>query len=193
MEVLAHTDQLISDYGGHASEDRSPCAMSRFVGASLPRATTTPTRPTLRGTREDGCVRCRGPAPLPAAIPLLAPGARVEVRDEDWLVTRIQQTPADGLLVRALGLVRARPRPRSDLLHQPRRRRAAAARGHPPRPRRLAGLPPQPPLPRGAPAQDAAARRPRSALPSGIASSSTRSSTSGAPSRRRSSSRARGC
>src|SRR3954453_12959906 len=40
----------------------------------------------------------------PAAIPLLAPGARVEVRDEDWLITRIQQTKADGLLVRALGL-----------------------------------------------------------------------------------------
>src|SRR3954469_7157625 len=39
-----------------------------------------------------------------AAIPLLAPGARVEVRDEDWLITRIQQTKADGLLVRALGL-----------------------------------------------------------------------------------------
>jgi len=40
----------------------------------------------------------------PAAISLLAPGARVEVRDEDWLITRLQQTKADGLLVRALGL-----------------------------------------------------------------------------------------
>src|SRR3954447_10774674 len=39
-----------------------------------------------------------------AAIPLLAPGARVEVRDEDWLITRVQQTKADGLLVRATGL-----------------------------------------------------------------------------------------
>jgi ERCC4-related helicase len=37
-------------------------------------------------------------------ISLLAPGARVEVRDEDWLITRVQQTMADGLLVRALGL-----------------------------------------------------------------------------------------
>lgn len=40
----------------------------------------------------------------PAAISLLAPGARVEVRDEDWLITRVQETKADGLLVRALGL-----------------------------------------------------------------------------------------
>ncbi|QEC47298.1 DEAD/DEAH box helicase [Baekduia soli] len=39
-----------------------------------------------------------------AAIPLLAAGARVEVRDEDWLITRVQQTKADGLLVRATGL-----------------------------------------------------------------------------------------
>ncbi|MCP9491609.1 MAG: DEAD/DEAH box helicase [Solirubrobacteraceae bacterium MAG38_C4-C5] len=39
-----------------------------------------------------------------AAHSLLAPGARVEVRDEDWLITRVQQTKADGLLVRATGL-----------------------------------------------------------------------------------------
>ncbi|MGO9793905.1 MAG: DEAD/DEAH box helicase [Solirubrobacteraceae bacterium] len=40
----------------------------------------------------------------PAAISLLAPGARVEVRDEDWLITRVQETKADGMLIRALGL-----------------------------------------------------------------------------------------
>lgn len=52
--------------------------------------------------RKDGCV-ARSSTPS-AAISLLAPGARVEVRDEDWLITRVQQTKADGLLVRALGL-----------------------------------------------------------------------------------------
>ena len=33
---------------------------------------------------------------------LIAAGAQVVVRDEEWLVTQVQQTPADGLLVRCL-------------------------------------------------------------------------------------------
>jgi ERCC4-related helicase len=45
----------------------------------------------------------RSPTPT-TDLSLLAPGARVEVRDEDWLITRVQQTKADGLLVRATGL-----------------------------------------------------------------------------------------
>ena len=46
---------------------------------------------------------------------LIAAGAQVVVRDEEWLVTQVQQTPVDGLLVRCIGtstLVRT-PRPRS--------------------------------------------------------------------------------
>ncbi len=36
-------------------------------------------------------------------ISLIAPGAMVEVRDEEWLVGSTQQTPTDGLLVRCIG------------------------------------------------------------------------------------------
>jgi hypothetical protein len=41
-----------------------------------------------------------------SALPLIAAGAQVVVRDEEWLVRSTQHTPADGLLVRCLGLVR---------------------------------------------------------------------------------------
>src|SRR5437763_1438641 len=34
---------------------------------------------------------------------LIAPGSQVEVRDEEWLVKSIQQTPADGLKVHCIG------------------------------------------------------------------------------------------
>ena len=34
---------------------------------------------------------------------LLAAGAQVVVRDEEWVVTQVQQTPTDGLMVRCLG------------------------------------------------------------------------------------------
>jgi superfamily II DNA or RNA helicase len=37
------------------------------------------------------------------ALPLIAPGAQVVVRDEEWLVRAVQQTPADGKLVRVVG------------------------------------------------------------------------------------------
>ena len=36
-------------------------------------------------------------------LSLIAPGAQVEVRDEEWLVRTTQQTPSDGLLVRCIG------------------------------------------------------------------------------------------
>ena len=36
-------------------------------------------------------------------LSLLAAGAQVEVRDEEWLVRQVQPTPADGLLVRCIG------------------------------------------------------------------------------------------
>jgi ERCC4-related helicase len=36
-------------------------------------------------------------------LSLIAPGAMVEVRDEEWLVRSTQQTPSDGLLVRCIG------------------------------------------------------------------------------------------
>lgn len=38
-----------------------------------------------------------------ALLPLIAPGGQVEVRDEEWLVTQVQPTPSDGLLVRCIG------------------------------------------------------------------------------------------
>jgi ERCC4-related helicase len=38
-----------------------------------------------------------------AALPLIAPGAQVVVRDEEWLVRAVQQTPVDGKLVRVIG------------------------------------------------------------------------------------------
>jgi ERCC4-related helicase len=37
------------------------------------------------------------------ALPLLAPGSQVVVRDEEWLIRSVQQTRADGLLVRVIG------------------------------------------------------------------------------------------
>lgn len=37
-------------------------------------------------------------------LPLLAPGVRVAVRDEDWLVTQVQDTKADGRMLKAIGL-----------------------------------------------------------------------------------------
>ena len=36
-------------------------------------------------------------------VDLIAPGSQVEVRDEEWLVKSIQQTPADGLKVHCIG------------------------------------------------------------------------------------------
>ncbi len=36
-------------------------------------------------------------------LPLIAAGAQVVVRDEEWLVRSIQQTPSDGLLVQCIG------------------------------------------------------------------------------------------
>ena len=39
----------------------------------------------------------------PQLIPLIAAGAQVEVRDEEWLVRSTQQTPSDGVLVRCIG------------------------------------------------------------------------------------------
>lgn len=36
-------------------------------------------------------------------LSLIAPGGQVEVRDEEWLVRQVQQTPSDGLLVRCIG------------------------------------------------------------------------------------------
>src|SRR3954467_12413730 len=39
-----------------------------------------------------------------ADVALLAPGARVVVRDEDWLVSQVTETAADGRQVRAIGL-----------------------------------------------------------------------------------------
>ncbi len=44
------------------------------------------------------------PTSTPAdLLPLLAPGAQVVVRDEEWLVQSTQSTPADGLLVKCIG------------------------------------------------------------------------------------------
>lgn len=40
----------------------------------------------------------------PQLEPLIAAGAQVVVRDEQWLVTQVQQTPSDGLLVRCIGV-----------------------------------------------------------------------------------------
>ena len=45
---------------------------------------------------------------MPVATPdkslsLIAPGAQVVVRDEEWLVRAIAQTPADGMRVRCVG------------------------------------------------------------------------------------------
>jgi ERCC4-related helicase len=37
-------------------------------------------------------------------LPLIAPGAQVVVRDEEWLVRSTHQTPADGVMVRCIGL-----------------------------------------------------------------------------------------
>ncbi len=37
-------------------------------------------------------------------VPLITPGSRILVRDEDWLVRSVHDTPADGRLVRAIGL-----------------------------------------------------------------------------------------
>ena len=39
-----------------------------------------------------------------ALIPLITPGARVVVRDEDWMVRSVVDTPADGRLVRVMGV-----------------------------------------------------------------------------------------
>jgi superfamily II DNA or RNA helicase len=36
-------------------------------------------------------------------LPLIASGAQVLVRDEEWIVRSVQQTPSDGLMVRCLG------------------------------------------------------------------------------------------
>lgn len=36
-------------------------------------------------------------------LPLLASGAQVVVRDEEWLVRSVQQTPSDGIMVRCIG------------------------------------------------------------------------------------------
>ena len=45
---------------------------------------------------------------MPVATPdkmlsLIAPGAQVVVRDEEWLVRAIAQTPADGMRMRCVG------------------------------------------------------------------------------------------
>ena len=40
----------------------------------------------------------------PALIPLITPGAQVLVRDEDWMVRDVTDTPADGRLVRVTGI-----------------------------------------------------------------------------------------
>ena len=37
------------------------------------------------------------------SLSLLAPGAQVVVRDEQWLIRAVQQTPADGLMVKTIG------------------------------------------------------------------------------------------
>ena len=39
-----------------------------------------------------------------ALIPLITPGAQVVVRDEDWMVRSVTDTPADGRLVRVTGV-----------------------------------------------------------------------------------------
>ncbi len=39
----------------------------------------------------------------PDQTSLIAPGSQVEVRDEVWLVRAVQETPADGLMVRVVG------------------------------------------------------------------------------------------
>ena len=36
-------------------------------------------------------------------LPLIAAGAQLVVRDEEWLVRAVQQTPSDGLLVQCIG------------------------------------------------------------------------------------------
>jgi len=38
-----------------------------------------------------------------AVLPLIAPGAQVVVRDEEWLVKSVQHTPTDGFMVRCVG------------------------------------------------------------------------------------------
>ena len=48
-------------------------------------------------------IRCLMPTRA-SAIPLIAPGAQVVVRDEEWLVRSVQETRADGLLVRVTGV-----------------------------------------------------------------------------------------
>jgi ERCC4-related helicase len=42
--------------------------------------------------------------PTPSsALPLIAPGAQVVIRDEEWLVRSVQHTSADGLMVKTIG------------------------------------------------------------------------------------------
>lgn len=39
-----------------------------------------------------------------ASLDQIAGGAQVVVRDEEWLVRSVQQTPSDGLMVRCTGM-----------------------------------------------------------------------------------------
>lgn len=36
-------------------------------------------------------------------LPHIASGAQIVVRDEEWLVRSVQETPSDGLMVRCIG------------------------------------------------------------------------------------------
>ena len=96
------------------------------------------------------------------ALSLLAPGAQVEVRDEEWLVRAVQQTAEDGLMVRVIGtseLVRDREATFFTELDEvsPLRPEDTVLVADP-----APGVPSQPPVVGGADPQDAAAggRRP---------------------------------
>ncbi len=67
---------------------------------------------SLRPDEGAGGRRATGALPRPAVhpvstptalLPLIASGAQVVVRDEEWLVSSVEQTPADGLMVRCVG------------------------------------------------------------------------------------------
>ena len=76
-----------------------------------------------------------------------APGSRVVVRDEEWIVRSVRQTDTGGLAVSVTGLselVRNKP---AIFLDRTRLTPGVDAGNYPTRPRSEPSLPPQPPLP----------------------------------------------
>lgn len=98
FESVRTSDTLVNDYGPATAlrEGDGPCTRScpqcaGDVSATRTRTTLTPCETTLTPRRTMATPAPRSSTP-PTAISLLAPGARVEVRDEDWLITHVQET-----------------------------------------------------------------------------------------------------